>query len=291
MSMPLLQIGPGGTYTTTYVPRGRGLVAITGDLAAPRSGNGEQDASSSSSDAGSGLSAFRRMLRARRLTGAVVERAAPGMQRRTLLDRVLGADRVEISARAAMRAAGQSQRATNASEVMAETVAAAGGIASAMLEGARAWLAAQRAVLEQAMGLLARLGQQFSITQFAHSAGVPAAILAGARSGKGFALATRLSTPFAIAWDGESRTGASASRLIARANTVLGGSHESHTETTQDSATDSRIAHRAGLFADDAGTRRRTRHQQGHRVRARRGAHQERRAQARSQQGSLFVHL
>ena len=65
--------------------------------------------------------------------------------------------------------------------------------------------------------------------------------------------------------------------------------YELDTQAIEDSATDPRLARSQGVFADDAGAGRRNRRQQGHGVRARRGADQEKRARARAQQGTLFV--
>lgn len=65
--------------------------------------------------------------------------------------------------------------------------------------------------------------------------------------------------------------------------------HESDTQATEDSATHSRLAGAPGLFADDAGTGRRDRREQGDGLRARRSPHQKERARARAQQGTLFV--
>ena len=68
-------------------------------------------------------------------------------------------------------------------------------------------------------------------------------------------------------------------------------SHESHAEATVSPAAHSRIETRAGLFPDDAGTRRSTRRQQGHGLRTRRRTRTKRNRQARAEQGSLFVNL
>src|SRR3954467_325376 len=66
--------------------------------------------------------------------------------------------------------------------------------------------------------------------------------------------------------------------------------HESHSQATEDPPAHPRLAGASWLFADDAGARRRDRRQQGHRVRARGGPHQEGRPGPRAQQGTLFVH-
>lgn len=63
---------------------------------------------------------------------------------------------------------------------------------------------------------------------------------------------------------------------------------EPHPETTENPDPHSRRTHRQWLFANDAGTGGQTQRLQGHRVRARGGAHQKGRAGARSAQGSLF---
>lgn len=65
--------------------------------------------------------------------------------------------------------------------------------------------------------------------------------------------------------------------------------YELDTQAIEDSATDSGLARSPGVFADDAGAGRRNRRQQGHGVRARRSTDQEKRARARTQQGTLFV--
>ena len=64
---------------------------------------------------------------------------------------------------------------------------------------------------------------------------------------------------------------------------------EPDSQATQNPPAHPRLADPAWLFPDHAGTRRRDRRQQGHGLRARRGAHQEGRAHPRGQQGTLFV--
>src|SRR5690606_32207460 len=66
-------------------------------------------------------------------------------------------------------------------------------------------------------------------------------------------------------------------------------SYEPHSEAAEDPETDPRLARAERLFADDAGARRRARREQGHGLRARRGAHPQGRAGARAEQGTLFV--
>ena len=64
---------------------------------------------------------------------------------------------------------------------------------------------------------------------------------------------------------------------------------ESHAQTTAHCPAHPRQPRRAWLFADDAGTRRHTRRQQGHGLRTRRRTHQEGRTRSRAEQGTLFV--
>jgi hypothetical protein len=64
--------------------------------------------------------------------------------------------------------------------------------------------------------------------------------------------------------------------------------HQSHAQADEHPHPHPRPAAGTRLFPDDAGTRRRTGRQQGHHLRARRGADQKRRLAAAGQQGTLF---
>jgi hypothetical protein len=92
---------------------------------------------------------------------------------------------------------------------------------------------------------------------------------------------------------GESRSSALSAAAVsagpAQPSMLEGQVYESHAQATSHPAVDPRLPRSPWLFADYAGTRRRDRRQQGHGVRARRGAHQEGRAHPRPQQGALFV--
>lgn len=66
-------------------------------------------------------------------------------------------------------------------------------------------------------------------------------------------------------------------------------SNEPDTEAVAHLAAHPRLARPSWLFADDARARGRDRREQGHGLRARRGAHQKGSVGARAQQGSLFV--
>ncbi len=88
----------------------------------------------------------------------------------------------------------------------------------------------------------------------------------------------------------EARTNNNTSEVCEIKHTSSGENHdESHPETTSRSAHDPQLASNAGLLPDDAGDRRSTRRQQGHSIRARRGAHREGSAGSRQEQGTLFV--
>jgi hypothetical protein len=65
--------------------------------------------------------------------------------------------------------------------------------------------------------------------------------------------------------------------------------HQPHAETNENPQPRARLTPGTRLFADNAGTRRRATSQQGHRLRARRGAHQKRRVDPGCQQGTLFA--
>jgi hypothetical protein len=65
--------------------------------------------------------------------------------------------------------------------------------------------------------------------------------------------------------------------------------HESHSEAAPRPSAHPSLAQVAGVLPDDAGTGDGARRQQGHGLRARRGAGRQGRAQARPEQGTLFV--
>src|SRR4051812_25170318 len=73
-----------------------------------------------------------------------------------------------------------------------------------------------------------------------------------------------------------------------RAPTTEGTDHEPDAPTSGRDRRDSQLPPSAWLFADDAGAGRPARHQQGHHLRARRGARKEARPAPRQAQGSLF---
>jgi len=286
MSIPLLQTGPGGAFTTAYIARDARLVAITGAARPIASGNATDTESGAAGGSGAGrfASSFRRMLAAHRASKSSLAGAADAP--RSMLDRILGVDRVEISPQALTAA-----RRSLAPDAMSQ---AREGVAFAMIEAAKAWMSAQHAALEQATGLIRRLRAEATMlmpqrrADFADGLAVPLAVRSSPR---GFAAIASIEVArFDPADSGRVPSRYAGSNRFTMGAT-LGASHEPYATSVEDPAVDSRIAHRSWLFADDAGTRRRTRHQQGHRIRARRGADQEGRAQARSQQGSLFVHL
>ena len=87
MTLPLVHIGPGGPFSTSYLPRGSRLLALEGgvnELGQAEAGVGE--------DTGSG-SGQRFWARDRAAASVVAE--AQGARPVTLLDRLLGIDRVE----------------------------------------------------------------------------------------------------------------------------------------------------------------------------------------------------
>jgi hypothetical protein len=92
---------------------------------------------------------------------------------------------------------------------------------------------------------------------------------------------------------GECRLDPDASRqaAAARVNVFKEVSDEPDSQAASYSVPDPRLASSSRLLADDAGTGRRNRRQQGHGLRARRGVDQEGGVDSRGEQGSLFVDL
>src|SRR5262245_6696228 len=269
MNMPLIQIGPGGSYTTRYVPRGSRLIAVEGSAQeSPLSDNAFAHTFESSRDS-------------RRQQSA--NRAGAGS---SLIARLLGVDRFEPSLAAGDEPASSQRSAPAENRAI-----------GSLCEAASAWLTGQIRTLAQAAEQVRTLGAQLTVAE-CRLAVIAASRVAGSlpRTPGRHATAHHQSLAQAIT----RITIGSVMKNQLRGVLLTGNSsyrfeeehrYEPNSQTAQDSAVDPRFAHRAWLFANHARARRRARHQQGDGLRARRGADQKRRFEARSQQGSLFVHL
>jgi hypothetical protein len=236
MGTPLLQLGPGPGYTTSYYGDGRRLVAIEATAANP-----DREASRD----GSTRQWWRR-------AGLSIRRERP-----TLLDRLLGVDRVEIS--------------DEARTLSMRTETPKPALGNALADAARAWIGGQQVALDGLGQVLRRLVQATQATSEPVAVGIAGGAMRTIRRPDGGFVLPPSSSP---------------AEIVRKE-----GRFESDPQAAQDSSADPGLARHSGLFPDDAGTRRRSRHQQGHRVRACRSLDQEGRAQSRAQQGTLFVHL
>lgn len=240
MAVSLVTLGPGGVYSTRYVPRGSRLLATGAANEDSQQPNDQGLDSYNNSDSSSEFAEHQR-------NSASVDqplKTAP----RTLLDRILRIDRVTISKEAAEFS---SLTATTTSKPVSVRVVTLHQIA-------RSWLNGQLVVLEQLRILFERLQPQPALSGVGASA-LPAST---------FDALQRFAAPY-----------------------TEESFNESDSQAIEDTSTDKRLSSHSRLFADDAGTRKRTRRQQSNRFRARGGAYKKGRTAARSQQGSLFIHL
>lgn len=232
MAVSLVTLGPGGVYSTRFVPRGSRLLATS---------TADED-SQQSTDQGAneqGLDSYKS-------SEFCQERTQTGP--RTLLDRILRIDRVTISKEAQQLSC---VTVTTSSIPISMRVIALHQIA-------RSWLSGQLVVLEQLRNLFERLQLQPALGGVGANA-IPA-------------------SPF----DALQRFAA------VDAEETL---NEPDSQAIEDTSTDKRLSSRSRFFADDAGTCKRTISQQSNRFRARRSTYKKGRIAARSQQGSLFIHL
>ncbi len=240
MAVSLVTLGPGGVYSTQYIPRGSRLLALeTADKDSQQStenGFDRYDRSDSSYGFAKHQSA----------SASVDQPLKFGP--RTLLDRILRIDRVTISQEAAEFSAAVD---TTTSKPISMGVVAIHQIA-------RSWLSGQLVVLEQLHILFDRLQPQSALSGVGANA-LPASTFDALQH-------------FA-AVDAEENY------------------NEPNPQAIEDSSTNKRLSTRSRLFADDAGAGKRTVRQQSYRFRARRSAYKKGSFAARSQQGSLFVHL
>ena len=141
MSFPLITTGPGGVYTTRYVPHGSRLLAVDGDES---SQHGEEETGQPRSryeDADQFIARHRQKMN-RDTPRPPTAAAGP----RTLLDRLLGIDRVVLSPEAL------AARTDPTIEPVA-TCMGSGGLHAA----ARSWLSGQLTVLDQVHRFLEQL--------------------------------------------------------------------------------------------------------------------------------------
>ena len=232
MTVSLVTLGPGGVYTTRYIPRGSRLLATS---AADE--DSQQPADQGSNEQGLDSYNSGEFCQERTQTGP-----------RTLLDRILRIDRVTISKEAEQLSC---VTVTTSSIPISMRVVALHQIA-------RSWLSGQLMVLEQLRNLFERLQLQSALGGVGANA-IPAST-----------------------FDALQRFAA----VDAEEN-----SNELNSQAIENTSTDKRLSSRSRLFADDAGTCKRTISQQSNHFRARRSTYKKGRLAARSQQGSLFINL
>ena len=133
MSFPLITTGPGGIYTTRFIPRGSRLLAVCGDQT-PQDAEGEADRRSTQQHSADPRSARQR----RGIEGATSPGPAPAVAPQTLLDRLLGIDRVVLSPQPVAAAAGST----------GEPIVGWPG-STALTTAARAWLKGQLTAIGQ----------------------------------------------------------------------------------------------------------------------------------------------
>lgn len=126
MTIPLVQTGPGGTYTTRYLPQGSRLLAVTGGGAGPVAVAGPAAGNAGGRSGGGVL--FRRRRRGLEATRS-----------RSLIDRLLGIDRVELSRQALERT----------EDRLPDGVAWTGPVPHPLSAAASSWLQGQRLLLDQ----------------------------------------------------------------------------------------------------------------------------------------------
>ncbi len=289
MTIPLVQTGPGGQYITSYLPHGRRIVAYTGLAGQLAAANNQPDGES----AGGFTPGFTAQNHRHAHEQAADESSdCTRRTKPTLLARLLGIDRVELSRAAIRQLQGQNSRASCAAAASAHShpqrhqqdqASPPPAVAASTLAGAAsAWLSNQGVVLQQWRSAAEQLA-------------APLAAIASGQNARVALVADASCVPVVVVkdidWRHSQRGCGLAHPSPSQPPSAEEDRHESHTQAAQDPSVDSRVTNRSGLFANHAGTRRRTRRQQGYGIRARRSADQERRAQARSQQGTLFVHL
>jgi hypothetical protein len=156
MTHPLIQTGPGGAYSIQYLANGSRLVALAAAPDGLESASARRDAGSNGAG-GNGASPGRRRASADVRSDSHDARAGLDIvvssRHSTLLDRLLGIDRVEISARAlvAERVANQGD-----ASLSAVTQAAATQV-DAVWHAARSWLNGQHTAIRRVAEVLATL--------------------------------------------------------------------------------------------------------------------------------------
>src|SRR5687767_10412760 len=280
MSLPLIQTGPGGHYMTSYIPNGKRLVAVSGIVERLSPSDNWQSSSRGTLCNWNDGAAAKAQTSSRGQCG-------------TLLDRLMGIDRVEISEAALVAAA-----LAPSGDVHVGAHASVDGVFGSLIEAARTWLAAQSRAITMVQQMFRELAApiasgecRLAVIAAAQMTGRLPAVSSRTVNGRIRQIVTRVRID-GIRIDGTERVGVGPGAEISLGhNKEEEQRYEPHTEAAQDFAVDSRFTNRSWLFANHAGARRRARHQQGDRFRARRSAHQKGRLEARSQQGSLFVHL